>query len=398
MKKQILTFLLAILLLLTACQASDPDNLFGTTTPPSSAPDSVPETTVPMEVGVLGEAGNAYAYSTMQGTRDFAYDGTQVLFIMVVPTEFSSGEARLCTYDLSTGEVSFFCRDATCLHKEPSCPSVDILGNLEWYEGKLYATAYNFSAKVLQGDRFEKLHLRHLWNFFHANGDLFVKTADGALLRYPGGDGDAQVVIEEFTGMNEVVFGEYLYFMDMVGDQLCRFHLNQEDAAIEPLLSNVFCKIDGEHIYYSDMSTWHLYRCDMDGKNPELLLDIPVNVNRSGFDDTYFYYLLYTDFLDYPHPSGEKLIEVWRFPKDDPSQKERIAELPCTDGNVEIVPGYERIFVACRAREIEESLGKNYLYTMLPDGSDLRLHPLPVELDCENPYVADNESPLSQLP
>ncbi len=381
MKKQILTFLLAILLLLTACQASDPDNLFGTTTPPSSTPDSVPETTVPMEVGILGEAGNAYAYSATQGSRSFAYDGEQIMISMRRPnntSDTSNGRVLLYTFDIQTGEISLFCQDATCLHNDVECPSYNVARPLEYYQGMLYGKgSIDQHLKVLKDGSFENvLSNAKIRDFFHANGNLYVVTQDNSLVCYPEGDGKAHVILDEYIRRGQIVYGTGLYYADSYGN-LYRVDLAQENAEPESLCSNAQYMIDGKHIYYAPQDTNYLYRCNMDGNDSQLLLEEPTLLSRAAFDEAYFYYILHTDFADDPHPSGEKAIDIWRFPKSDPSQKELLVTLPCTDGYVEIIPGYERIFLNCTTRKTEREHGIPTLYSIKPDGTDLREHPLP---------------------
>ncbi len=366
MKKQVFTLILAALLLLTACQASDPDNLFGTTTPP----DAVPETTVPMEVGVLGEAGNAYAYSNMQKdmpSGDFAYDGTQVVF---------KSNYGLYAYDLNTREVTDFCQDATCTHEKGKCPSQGVSGNLEWYDGTLYALK---SGRVCrkQGETFETiLEDGTVCCFFHADGDLFVHSNDNSLLRYPGGDGEKEVLIEEYRGYFATVFGDYLYYSQT--DGFYRMSLTAEGAQPERMLPNVGGQTDGEHIYYNAVDTNDLYRCNMDGTESELLIADVVLSSRAAFDESYYYFLRYEVTPTFPHtPSGDSSIYLCRFPKDDPSAEERLATIPYSDGWVYIVPGYDRLFVSGYDYATNPNNPARYLYTVNTDGTDLREHPLP---------------------
>ncbi len=363
MKQKIFVLMLAALLLLSACTPADPEAVFGTTTPP--------ETTKPQVSGTLAGAEPGYAYSNMHKnipSGDYAYDGTRVVF--------QNRDDGLLTFDLETGEIQPFCQDATCTHSSSRCSSSMMVGNLEWYDGTLYASGISNDVCAYGDGTFSRvLEETGVYHFFHANGDLYAATQDSTLLRFPGGDGEPEVVLEEYAGFWETIFGNFLYYHD--SNNLMRLDLSQEGAQPEILRSNVLHLTDGAHIYYTPMDTWELYRCDMEGNNQELIFEGPTLASRAGFDDAYFYYLLHTDFTDNPHPSGEKQIDLWRFPKADPSAQEYLCTLPVSDGAVYTLPGYERIFIACYDRPDENSQPTQYLYTVKTDGTDLREHPLP---------------------
>ncbi len=373
MKKNLFILMLAALLLLSACEASDPENLFGTSVPSESVQE-----TAPLTVGLLGEAGEAYAYSAMQGSRWFAYDGTQILFVAFRRDAPNTGNVLLYSFDVQTGEISLFCQDATCLHDDVDCPSYDMTAELEYYQGRLYGvSSIDLYLKVLKNGAFEQvLNDSGIRTFFHADNNLYVATQDNSLLCCPDNSGEWQVILDDYLGNTGIVYHNILYYSHGSRD-LYRFDLSLENAMPELLFPDVQHLIDGKHIYYAPDDTRYLYRSNLDGSDSQLLLEEPTLLSRAAFDGNYFYYVLHTDFTDDPHPSGEKAIDIWRFPKSDPSQKELLVTLPCTDCYIEIIPGYERIFLDCTTRGAEGGYGTPSLYTMKPDGTDLREHTLP---------------------
>ncbi len=346
MKKQILTFLLAILLLLTACQASDPD--------------AVPETTVPMEVGVLGEPEEGYPYSNMHKlapSGNFMRYGDKVVFFGM------ENSAKVHTYDIATGEVTLFCEDATCRHLTGMCPAGSMNGCLESYDGVLYGmspwgTMYKYDGTM------EPMDLS-VSGFFHADGDLYITTQDGALMYLKDGTGAPEMLLEEGAGLFPTLFGDHLYFHRALN--VCHIDLSSPDKEMEILFENTYHLTDGHHIYYESHSgqsgdtSMKLYRCDMEGKNPELLVEESTFAVCCAFDDTHVYYARYLDGTGDKRADGASVVEIYRFPKDAPSQKEFLAELPEIYVTIYTVPGVDKVFLE----------GKN-VYVMNPNGSDLQ--------------------------
>ncbi len=348
MKQKIFVLMLAALLLLTACAA-------------------------PGEATETGTIGNAYAYSNMQKdmpSGDFTYDGTQVVF---------KSNYGLYAYDLNTGDVTDFCQDATCTHEKGKCPSQGVSGNLEWYDGALYVLRGGNVCIAKNGTFEAVVEGGSICCFFHADGDLFVHTKDNSLLRYPGGDGGKEVLIAEYNGYFATVFGDYLYYSQM--DGFYRMDLTAEGTQPELLLPDVSGQTDGEHIYYNAVDTdhlYHLYRCNMDGTESELLIADVVLSSRAAFDESYYYFLRYEVTPTFPHmPSGDSSIYLCRFPKDDPAAEEQLATIPYSDGSVYIVPGYDRLFISGYDYSVNPNIPARYLFTVNMDGTDLREHPLP---------------------
>ena len=109
---------------------------------------------------------------------------------------------------------------------------------------------------------------------------------------YENGGGEPRTVLEEFTGIWSVVFGQYLYAN--VEENIVRVDLEANEPQEEVLVKNAGGVIDGNHIYYVDYESWYLYRCEMDGSNPVLILEKPVLLASMNFENDYFYFRLYT--------------------------------------------------------------------------------------------------------
>ena len=137
MKKQLwFVLLLCIALLLTACTATDPNNLFETTagdpadTTASATASTEPNTqsgTNELDSSVTFERG--YQYGNMQKnipSGDYMLWGNEVLFQVC-----SNGRFIMYSYELTTGEVAPLCKDATCRHRD--CVAGNVFSNTEVY-------------------------------------------------------------------------------------------------------------------------------------------------------------------------------------------------------------------------------------------------------------------------
>ena len=357
--------LLCASLLLTACTATDPNNLFETTegNPADTTAATVAATvsTEPSEeskvndfdASVMFEEG--YQYGNMQKNvppGSFMRLGNQVLF------DYHTDMFRLYTYDLTTGEVSSFCKDATCKHK--SCASSKLWGNIEVYKGSVYSMTEGRKIVEIRDDEQIPLSKGMVDDFFHHNDKLYARTPDSSLVVFEEGSDQPKVIIEEYAGCWNVIFGQYLY-----GNWggIYRIDLLAEHPKQEEVVSNASGIVDGHHIYYVDKKTNFLYRCNMDGSNSQILVEQAVLQASMNFDDKYFYYRLYTDQqLD----TGEDCHDIYRFPKDDPSQIEKIVTLEEAAYQVFTVPGSGKIFVLARRTES----GEQVIYVMGTDGSN----------------------------
>lgn len=367
MKKLLFVCLVLCLCIgLIACDAKDPNNLFETTAgDPADTTASAIATTEPSESsGKLDYDGSVmfeegYQYGNMQKNvsgSSFMRLGNEVLFLYV-----SGGNHRLYCYDLTTGEIESYCKDATCKHN--GCVASRLLGNLEVYNGKLYTLTSGWIPAEIDGTEKKMLTMAKVNGFFHHDGKLYARSADSSLVVFEEGSDKPRFLVEEFPCFWEVIFGEYLYASD--GSNIMRVDLAAEEPSMEVLIPNAVGITDGQNFYYADLKNYYLYRCDMDGGNSELLLEQPVLPASWNFDDEYFYYRLYTD---YQLDEGPDTYDIYRFPKNDPTIIEKIATLPEPAFQVFTVPGTGKIFVSTWNRSNGED---NDLYVMNTDGSNL---------------------------
>lgn len=342
---------LLLSVMLFACAATDPNNLFEVT-----ALDSVVDTSPETSEAI---ARNGYhQYGNMQKnipSGEFILRGKDVLF-----TYISDGNGRLYCYDLTTGEVESYCKDATCKHD--NCVASKLLGNLEVYNGKLYTLVRGWMPVELTETEQRILSTAKINGFFHCDDKMYARTADSSLVVFEPGEEEPRVVLDEFTGYWHVVVGRYMYAN--TGSDIIRVDLTMDEAKEEVLVSNAGGMTDGKHIYYTDSKTSYLYRCDMDGGNVELLLEQPVLLASMNFDDEYFYYRLYTG---QQLADGEDAYNIYRFPKSDPREIDLIATLPVPAYQVFTVPGSGKIFVLTYARSNGEC---SDIYVMGTDGSN----------------------------
>jgi len=354
MKKLCLLILaLSICLSLTACAAADPENLFESTSgteDTQSEPDDV----------ILYQG--IYQYGNMQKNvpaGDFMLLGNEVLFSHLVNNKF-----LVYSYDLRTGQVQCFCKDATCQHED--CVAA-LYSNIEVYKGKLYRTRSVESGKELlmvNGNTVEVI-LDSVSTFFHHEDKLYFRTPDSSLMVLAEGQKEPKMVLEEYNGVMEMIFGNYLYAHEFWGG-IYRIDLTAENPQPEMLVENAMGMTDGEYIYYGDMNSFQLYRCNMDGSGPVLIDEREVQYGSMNFDEEYVYYRLYTDQKLTGTPD---CYDIYRFPKDDPTQIEKIATMPVPVHQVFTVPGTGKIFVTAERLEGEEN---RPIYIMDCDGGNMK--------------------------
>lgn len=414
MKKIVFAGLLIFLCItMTACTATDPDNLFeielGNTiasTPenPSDTTASVPEDTRSYAEDIMYYTGK-YQYGNMQNGGDFMLFGNEVVFsnFVVSNTGYQNFD-RVYSYDLIRNEVRSFCKDATCTHKKcANSPSHGLM--MEVYKGKLYGINEDDSVIEVNANGTKIVtDAPVFFEFFHHDDKLYARTSDSALVVFEAGKKEPQVVVEEYTGRNAVVFDDYLYADGEMS--FIRVNLTAEEPKAEEIVPNAMGITDGKHIYYVDMKTMYLYRCDMDGSNAQLLAEKPVLRASMNFDDKYFYFRFMKEMdYEFPDPSSipqpipgvsseeewdqyDKEMDKWeeecnqynyerlsgspdcydlyRFPKEDPTQFEKIATLPHPPYQVFTVPGTGKLFIITYAPVGEEDC----TYIMETDGSN----------------------------
>jgi len=354
MKKSVLlVVLLCVCLLLPACKATDPDNLF-----------EMPLDTEATEPKEFITYTGTYPYGNMQMSGGvFLLLDNKVIF-----SHIDDGKSLVYAYDLNTEEVQLYCSDATCMHK--NCTASELGWNLEVYQEKLYALVWPFEDTALimypavaNGNTPEILIEADAKRFLHHEDKLYIHTADKSLVFLEEGKTEPQMVMEEFTGERFLIIGEYLYSQTFDGSAI-RVHLTEENPKEEVILSNVNCKVDEEHIYYWDRTTALLYRCNLDGSDPEPLLKEKIGSNN--FDDEYFYYILYTNRPNELHTND---YDIYRFPKDDPTKAEKIATLPMPVGSIYTVPGTGKLFVENYRAVAEDEYA---VFVLNTDGSGVK--------------------------
>ncbi len=381
MKKfSLIAILLCACLLLTACTATDPDNLFETPqgSTGSTAPSGTESTQTEPEEVILYTG--TYQYGNMQKnipSGNFMLLGNEVIFIRL-----ASRNPLLYRYDLITEEVRPYCEDATCTHKDCVAKSVS---NLEVYKGKLYALKESEledrpgsirQPVVLNGDKAEVI-LSSGGSFFHHEDKMYIKTADSSLVALEEGKKEPQMVLEECTGFWHMIFGNHLYSNKFTqlntnefDQKITRVDLTAEKPEEEVVVADTMGMIDGLHIYYVDQKTFQLYRCNMDGSDPQMIEQREVLDGSMNFDDEYFYYRLYTD---QKMNGTADSCDLYRFPKEDPAQIEKIVTLPVSVHQVFTVPGTGKIFV----QTIAPDGGHGSIYVMGTDGSEVKVLEIP---------------------
>ena len=351
--KKIFLFVLIVCMcfVLGACTATDSDNLFG----------SVPEDTSSEDIMYYT---GAYQYGNMQQSsiHRFMLIDNEVVFDHYRYNEYDSLVfTRVFSYDLITAEVRSYCKDATCTHEK--CATSPLVTKLEVYNGKVYGKDNGMQVVEANEKGANIIVNSEVNDFFHHGDKLYVKTMDSSLVAFEEGKTEPQIILEEYTGNDPAIFGNYLYAKRNDTDYI-RVDLTADEPQEEIIIENVYGKTDGQYIYYVDWETYQLYRCDMEGKNAELLVDQPVYPTSINFDDEYFYYRLYTDMQKTEHPDSR---DIYRFSKDDPSNSEKIATLPRSIKLLYTVPGTGKLFI----HVFHKSGDKDVTYYVLgTDGSN----------------------------
>ena len=347
---------ICICAVITGCTATDPRNLFETTT--TGIAESADSTQQANETTMLDDG--YYQYGNMHKGRpsgNFMLLGNEVIFRYI-----DGGRYKLYTYSLEDGMVFPYCKDATCTHRG-SCSYGTLGGAVEVYKGRIYSRNTNLQPVELTETGQQILAPKVTGAAFHHSDDLYVVTRDSSLVVFEDGSDEYRLILDEYVGFWNVIFGKYLYAND--GVNIIRIDLSAAQAKEEVIVADAVGFIDGQHIYYVDQKTNHLYRCNMDGSEPRLLVEQPVLPASLNFDDEYFYFrLLVDDQVD----TGADSYDLYRIVKSDPSQIEKIATLSAPIYQVFTVPGTGRIFIT----SYELSNGEdNDLYVMNTDGSAL---------------------------
>ena len=308
-----------------------------------------------------------YGNRQKQFSGNFYQLGNEVVF------SYDNGtRTRLYSYNLETGEVRRYCPDPVCDHKP--CQSGIPYHFLEVYDGKLYGTVSNKPSRlnVVDGTQVATATNAKVTFTFHYDGKLYVQTANGDLAVLEEGQDTPQVILANCNLNSGAVFGPYLYTIKnyYTSRTIVRIDLTADTPVLETLVHNALGIADGQHIYYVNHETYQLYRCNMDGSNPQLLLEqqvMPISIN---FDNNYVYYRLLTD----PTDKGPDAFDIYRFPKNDPTKTEKIVTLDKPVYQVFTVPGSDKLFVTV----IDGNQDKDSdIYVMGTDGSNPTLLEIP---------------------
>ena len=366
MKKRaiILAGMMMLSMMLTACQAADKGNRFEMPsedlatlgqTQATEAPGETKQTEDPQEESrsASGQLSVPYQYANMQKdipSGNFMDDGDKVVFGHQYQSRF-----LLFAVDKETLEVRLLCQDASCGHNGPECISYNKTGNLEQYDGTLYAMDGGISGEIvtIQGDKTTKTVDGTVSGFWHANGNLYVLTPDQALLCYEEGSKKPKTILEDYTGHWSVVNGTNLYATTWDNNTI-RVDLSAESPEPETLAEQVWTifDMDRQTAYYVDMEDgYRLYRCGLDFQDPERLTEEGVLFTSINFDENYVYLRLLRDGDYY----GDGCDQLYRMRLDAPGEPEPFIEIPesiirC----VYTVPNYGYLFV-----ETERETGKN---------------------------------------
>lgn len=355
--KKILTLVLVLCICVSfaACTATDPNNLFESTTAGITTSTDSTEKTAEMLVD-----DGYYQYGNMQ--KAYSLGNYMLLGDEVIFRYINGGRYRLYTYQLEDGKVLPYCQDATCSHRD-SCSYGRLGGAVEVYKGRLYSQNTNLQPVELTENGQRILAPKVTGAAFHHDDNLYVRTQDSSLVVFEDGSDEYRVILDEYIGFWNVIFGKYLYANN--GADIIRIDLSAEQAKEEVVVSNAFGLVDGQHIYYVDQKTNHLYRCSMDGSEPLLLVERPVLPASLNFDDEFFYFRF---FVDNQMQTGAESYDLYRFTKSDPTKIEKISTLPAPIFQVFTVPGTGKIFVS----SYETSNGEDGdIYVLNTDGSNI---------------------------
>ena len=362
--------------MLAGCHAYDPENRFQLSEPLESGTSAITEawgdTTLPQPsapVDSRPDIDPTYNYGNMQ--IDIPAGNYVLCDGGVLIWDTWGGKSHMYFYDIAAGELQLACKDATCSHFSVECPIGGCEGNLEGCQGELYTRSPAHTLLKMKDWKWEKALDGGVSLFCHRGENLYVVTADKSLLAYENGSIKPRTLIEEFPYDGCVVIGNYLYAHSYHLGQMVRVDLTVEKPETEVILENGYGRVDGTHIYYQNfLDENKIYRCDMNGQNPEKLTDC--EVMAENFDNEYFYFRYSTDEI-----ISEDGHDLYRINKADPSNIEKIATLPEYIYRIYTVPGEDLLFVRVWPEGGWNQAKPTMIYVMNRDGSNLRLLSFP---------------------
>ena len=379
MKKRIAAALLAAgLLACTGCRAVDKDNQFELPSEALATMGQTEPTAAPTRAAPVLDGWESltvpYQYGNMQmnvPSGNFMAYGDRVLFAAAAGNGFD-----LFTVDKETMEVRLLCQDASCNHRRTECVSYQKTGNLEQYDGRIFVLGGDLRGPVLEldGDRFENVTGGDAAAFWHANGNLYVKTPDSELLVYEAGSRTPRTLVEEYPAVQNVVVGDSIYGWDVSTDSIVKTDL--DDPRPETVAQGIYFMTDGDFVYavHSDTDGC-LYRYDLDFGNEVRLTDQEIFPASVNFDEEYLYFRYGDLSLDNViwGPGGH---ELYRMPKDGSTAPEKIAELQ-EDVFFEVytVPDCPYVFAECQHKAGEDI--EYVYYAVAKDGSGVQKLEIP---------------------
>ena len=258
-------------------------------------------------------------------------------------------------------KVSLFCKDAVCTHDMNSdCVSASCFGNLEVFQGDLYALTMGFVFSKYDEGRFVTCTDGEISGFWHGDDGLFAITADRSLIRLDD-SGNVELINDAYaeywnTNYNGKIYGNSgsaYYVLDLNDDHPEPRNLINTSAAVN----------DGSLIYFLEDKTLRLCTASQDGELITGLTDRGVMAGSMNFDSDYVYYR-YQD-----KESDEDRTEhvMYRVPKDGSAPPEQVADLPGRILNIYTVPGCDTVFAVCFREADEQAAG---IYAVKKDGSD----------------------------
>ena len=299
---------------------------------------------------------------------EFADYGDSVLFFA-----FNGSAWMLYEIDKETLSTEPFCKDPSCSHQDARCVMNGVSGHLENAGGVLYAlrddTVFTesgvneqYSVMKLKNGRFEAETTGIGTSFLHGNGKLYASTKDGSFVRIEDGKKKEEILMDEYTGMWPVLSGTRLIFLDM-SEGVMVMDTEHPDSAPECVLKTDWYMTDGESIFYTDYAS-RLYRCDLSGKNSEVLVDASVLPASVNFDEKYVYFRYFSEDGDL---RGGDCTGIYRILKNGGSI-EKLADLPVLYAyTIYTIPDYDRIFV--NAYESADTAGSGTYFAVSKDGS-----------------------------
>ncbi|MCL2079228.1 MAG: DUF5050 domain-containing protein [Oscillospiraceae bacterium] len=249
-----------------------------------------------------------------------------ILFVFI-----SSGRSTLMEYIKSTGRVEPYCKLATCSHLTDDCPAGMAHGGMDYRDGRLSMLRDRENAagnarpwlSELKGDYFEFVTGQ-------VNGAMigpdayYAITPDSSLARIAFESDKIDIIIDDFEYIKPIIIGNYLYAATL--SDIIRIDLADGNYETEVIVSDSVATYttDGRHLYYPavDDDGPAVYRTNLDGGNPELVMRELVYAPYMSFDDSYIYFAMFSR----EKPNEPTNGNIYRLRLDLSGEKELLAE------------------------------------------------------------------------